>query len=299
MDDAAPSTQAPDSPVTAATASVNGSATASHVDDDAAIAQAELVAFLALAGELAAGLKVLAVGIDAARLAGIAEQIDAFAFDQLSTVEPGGYRLVVADFGAEATDPAAVAAELIRVAGTQDGLVLARIPNSGEFTAAEKALVAASQNHLIYRQHNWVASAVFDDALFSTAEPNHAAAAVVRKTAGLPAGDELYTVVLVGNGELPAARTQLAVTRSPRLRELTEELHALRAAAAAAAAKAQAEHDVQTERIRELSEQIAWFDEYELNLRKKIEQHAWAMTLLTLWRGAIVNLRRVKRALNR
>lgn len=299
MDHAAPSTRAPDSPVTTAAASANGAAAPSHATGEAAIVEAELIAFLALAGELAAGLKVLAVGIDAGRLAGIAEQIDSVEFDELNAIESGGYGLVVADFGAEAADPSTSAAELTRAADLKDGLVLARIPNSGEFTAAREALVAESPDHLVYRQHNWVASAVFDDATFSAEEPDRAAAAVVRKTAGLPAGCELYTIVLAGHGELPAPRTQMAVTRSPELRELTDEIHALRTAAAVAAGGAQTEREVQTERIRELSEQIAWFDEHELNLREKIEQHAWAMALLTLWRGAVVTVRRVKRVLNR
>lgn len=278
--------------MTTAAASANGSAAASHATGEDAIVKAELVAYLALAGELAAGLKVLAVGIDAGRLAGIAEQVDSVAFDELDAIEPGGYGLVVADFGAEAPDPSARAAELTRAADHKDGLMLARIPNSGEFAATREALVAGFPDHLVYRQHNWVASAVFDDTMFSAAEPDRAAAAIVRKTAGPPAGGELYTIVLAGHGELPPLRAQLTVTRSPQLRELTDEIHALRTAA-------RTEREIQTERIRELSEQIAWFDEHELNLREKIERHAWAMALLSLWRGAVVTLRRINRVLNR
>jgi len=73
-----------------------------------------------------------------------------------------------------------------------------------------------------------------NDSMFSAEEPGRAAAAVVRKTAGPPADGELYTIVLAGHGELPTSRAQLAVTRSPRLRELTDEIHALRTAAASA-----------------------------------------------------------------
>ncbi|MBK5231084.1 MAG: hypothetical protein JJE27_07940, partial [Thermoleophilia bacterium] len=99
--------------------------------------------------------------------------------------------------------------------------------------------------------------------------------------------------------ELPDVRPHLALTRSRTLRELTDELERTREAARLTAAGAAAHAAAQQDEIRELQEQIAWLDEWELNLREKIEQRPWAMSLVKVWARFVVLARRVKSVLRR
>lgn len=261
--------------------------------------QAELIAFLSLAGELSDGMDVLAVNCDPGALAGTAARIDTVTSAQLRKAGPSRYGLVVADIGIGTTGAAELVSALARLADGKIGVALVRIPNAEKFQAAHKALAEEFPQHMVLRQHNWIASALLDDEMFTACEPGPTVEAAVHKTAGLPAGGELYTVFLAGHGELPAPRAQLALTRIPQLRELTEELRSLRSAASAAAAEARAERKIQAERIEELADEIAWLDENGLNLREKIEKRAWAMALLAVWRKFAISQRRIKSLLNR
>lgn len=266
---------------------------------DEPLLQAESVAFLSLAGELGDGMNVLAVNCDPGALAATAARVDSLTSSRLGKAEAGGYGLVVADLEIDTPDAVNAVSALARLTDAEHGIALVRIPNAEKFRAAREAFATEFPKHRIFRQHNWIASALLDDEMFAACEPGTTVEAAVRKTAGPPDDGELYTVFLASRGELPAPRTHVALTRSPELRKLTEELRTLRLSASAAAAESRAEQKIQAERIEELAEEIAWLDENALNLREKIEKRSWAMALLMLWRMFAITQRRFKSLLNR
>jgi hypothetical protein len=264
---------------------------------DEAMLRAERIAFLSLASDLARERNVLVIDDGASALAGIAAHLDSLPIGQLGDAADGAYDLVVADVHQADADSLNAAAQLARIATPAGGFVLLRAPNTAEFAPLVAAVAATFANVRTLRQHNWVASALFDDAAFAWDNPSQAAVASLRKLAGAAPGEELYTLVLAGHGELPATVPHLAVTRSAVMRDLVEELHVERERAAAELAQLQAENDAQADRIRELDAQVAWFDEHELNLRATIEKRPWAISLLNFWARSVSIARRAKNAL--
>lgn len=264
---------------------------------DEAIAAAERIAFLAMASELARGRKVLVIDDGASALAGIAAHLDSCPIGAVGEQPEGEFDLVVADLQLADEVTSAGVAQLTRVVNASSGAALVRLPNRPEFAPLRQAIESTFTRNLTMRQHNWVASALFDDAMFVNDEPSKAVAASVRKLAAAEPGGELYTVVLAAQGEFPDFRPQLAVTRSLVLRNMIAELHETRERAAADLDSARAESAMQADRIRELEEELAWYDEHQLALRSQIEDRAWAMALVGLWASALVLARRARNVL--
>jgi hypothetical protein len=133
--------------------------------------------------------------------------------------------------------------------------------------------------------------------MFANDDPSRAVAASVRKMAAAQPGEELYSVVIGAHGAFPDFRPQLAMTRSVVLREMIEELHATRELAIAELADVKTQNAEQAARVRELEEELAWYDEHKLALRGTVESKPWAMTLLSLWSTAISILHRARNVL--
>lgn len=264
---------------------------------DEAIAAAERIAFLAMASELARGRKVLVIDDGASALAGIAAHLDSCPIGSVDAQPEGEFDLVVADLLVADEDTSAGVAQLTRVVNASNGAALVRLPNRPEFAPLRQAIESTFTRNLTMRQHNWVASALFDDAMFANDEPSKAVAASVRKLAAAEPGGELYTVVLAAQGEFPDFRPQLAVTRSLVMRNMIAELHQTRERAAVDLEAARADNAMQADRIRELEEELAWYDEHQLALRSQIEDRAWAMALVDLWASALVLARRARNVL--
>lgn len=275
-----------------------------HPVADPEVAAAERIAFLALASELARSRKVLVVDDGASALAGIAAHLDSCSLAELAASESASYELIVADL--TGADPAATAGinELSRIADAGSGIALVRLPNRPEFAPLLDALTQSFARQLILRQHNWISSALFDDAMFTNDDPSRAVAASVRKLAAAAIEEDLYNVVVVSHGAFPQFRPQLALTRSPALKQVLAELDAARTEADVVRQK-QAENDRghaeesarREARIRELEEELAWYDENQLALRETVEANGFARTVLTIWVTFRSNLHRIRRVL--
>ncbi|MBJ7353304.1 MAG: hypothetical protein JHC98_00630 [Thermoleophilaceae bacterium] len=254
---------------------------------DEAVAAAERIAFLALASELARGRNVLVIDDGASALAGIAAHLDSTEIGALDTPADGAYDLVVADLIVADDGAAFGVPQLARIVGAEAGVALLRVPNRPEFAPLLDAFTATFARTLTLRQHNWVASALLDDAMFANDDPSRAVAASVRKMAAAQPGDELYQVVIGAHGAFPDFRPQLAMTRSVVLREMIAELQITRERAEAELVDAKAENVDQAARIRELEEELAWYDEHNLAVRATVEAKPWAMNLLSLWSSIV------------
>lgn len=258
------------------------------------VESAERIAFLSLAAELAKGLNVLVIEDGAGSLAGIAAHLDSVTLEELSAKQGAGYQMLIADLPADGGIAAQTVAEIASALDPGNGFALVRVPNTAANAALRDHLQGAFSNSLGLRQANWIASAVLTDELFGSGDPAQASATTLRKNADAAVGEELYTIVLAAHGELPKLRPHIAITRSRELRELTDELERVRAAASAAAQQATASAAAQDAVIRELQEEVAWLDEHELNLRVKIVKRPWALTLVNAWARFVGLARRAK-----
>ncbi|MBI2691013.1 MAG: hypothetical protein HYX29_03595 [Solirubrobacterales bacterium] len=265
---------------------------------DEAVAAAERIAFLALASELARGRNVLVVDDGASALAGIAAHLDSTAIGELPGADSGAYELVVADLIAADEFTIAGVPQLAGLVNAEAGIALLRVPNRPEFAPLLESFTASFARSLTLRQHNWVASALLDDAMFANDDPSRAVAASVRKMAAAQPGDELYNVVIGAHGAFPDFRPQLAMTRSVVMREMIAELQLTRERAESQLADAQAVNAEQDVRIRQLEEELAWYDENKLAIRATVEQKPWAMTLLSIYSSVMSLAARVRNVLN-
>ncbi|MBJ7459646.1 MAG: hypothetical protein JHD02_10695 [Thermoleophilaceae bacterium] len=265
----------------------NGHAPAAPAIADEAVAAAERIAFLALASELARGRNVLVIDDGASALAGIAAHLDSTEIDAVAQAPGGPYDLVVADLiTADAGNTAGVP-QLAGIVNPEAGIALLRVPNRPEFAPLIASFKLTFARTLTLRQHNWVASALLDDAMFANDDPSRAVAASVRKMAAAQPGDELYEVVIGAHGAFPDFRPQLAMTRSVVLRQMIDELAAANERTVAELADLSAQNAANAARVRELEEELAWYDEHNLALRSTVEQKPWAMTLLSVWSSVI------------
>ncbi|MBI4896772.1 MAG: hypothetical protein HY827_00195 [Actinobacteria bacterium] len=265
---------------------------------DQQIIAAERVAFLSLAAELAKGRRVLVVDDGASSLSGIAAHLDSVSSAEIDGQAGGGYEMAVADLSTEEAASAASAEALAESLDTA-GFVLVRIPNAPGFAPFRERFAGTFSNCVELRQANWVASAVLTDKLFTAADPGRAAATTLRKGADAVAGEELYTIFAATNADLPKLRPHVALTRSRSLRDLHEELDRVREAAQLSSVESEARAAALEDTIRELQEQLAWYDEWELNLRDEIEKRGWAMTLLKTWARFVTLTKRAKSVLGR
>jgi hypothetical protein len=264
---------------------------------DEAVAGAERIAFLALASELARGRDVLVVDDGASALAGIAKHLDSIELGAVTAAESNAWDLVVIDLGDVEDATLSQLGELARIVNAEAGIALVRLPNRPEFAPLLELLATSFTRSLTLRQHNWVSSALFDDAMFENDDPSRAVAASVRKMAAAPAGESLYNVVVASRGSFPDFRPQLALTRSPELRSALAELAVARAAVDHERSESAARLAEQDARIRQLENELAWYDENKLALRGTVEQSSLAASILALWITISSNAGRVRRAL--
>lgn len=246
---------------------------------DEAVARAERIAFLALASELARGRNVLVVDDGASALAGIAAHLDSLQLDELSSAATATYDLVVAELPSAELDATSAIGQLVRVVSETEGIALIRLPNRPEFDPLLAEISAGFARTLTMRQANWVSSALFDDAMFANDDPSRAVAATVRKLAAAAPGEELYRVVIGAHGAFPEFRPQLALTRSPQLRAALAELAELTERTNHQIDQLQRVNSQQDARIRQLEEELAWYDEKHLALRRNLDGTA----LLSFW----------------
>lgn len=138
--------------------------------------------------------------------------------------------------------------ELRRVLGPE-GVLLVSSPNRPEYPPGNpfhtRELDSAEFLSLLgerftrvrpARQHNWLASAVLEDATFAAADAAATLTPSVRKAAGREPGRELYTLAVCSNGALPEPREEMVMTSALEVRrwlaqmaepaELTEALAA-------------------------------------------------------------------------
>jgi hypothetical protein len=272
-------------------------AAAAPAVNDEAVVQAERIAFLALASELARGRDVLVINGGANALTGIAAHLDSISLEELAGHDSNDHDLVVADLltaDAAAHDGVGRLAAVVR---PETGIALVRFPNRPEFAPLVDAFKLSFGRSITLRQHNWVASALLDDAMFANDDPARAVAASVRKMAAAEPGEELYTVAIAAHGAFPDFRPQLALTRSVPLRELTARLAEADARSAARIAELTAENAAGAARVRELEEELAWYDENRLAIRETVESSGWAKSLLSFWSTALSVLERARRAM--
>lgn len=264
---------------------------------DAAVQRAEQIAFLALASELARERRVLVVDGGESALAGIAAHLDSANFSELPAKAGEDYELVVVDLIGSEPALEGTAALLADVIAGENGIALVRVPNRPELAHVTEQLAAVFAKQLNLRQHNWVSSALFDDALFSTDDPSRAAPAAVRKLAGAASEEALYNVVIATNGALPKLRPQLALTRSPQLTAVLEDLEQ---------ARRRAEHDRASyeqriaeldARVLELGAELAWYEEHQLAIRETVENRPLAAAVLSWWVLFRTNIGKLRRAL--
>lgn len=269
--------------------------TADHADQPPAAA--ERIAFLALASELARERNVLVVDDGASALTGVAAHLDSTDLTGLADATGGAYDLVVADITSYDETAAAGIAELTRIVTADSGTALVRLPQRQEFAPLLARLKDDFARSLTLRQHNWVSSALFDDAMFVNDDPSRAVAASVRKLAGAEPQEALYDVVVATHGDFPSFRPQLALTRAPELRRALLDLERAQEQAAGVRLEYEARLAEREARVIELEKELAWYDENQLAVRATVEESAFASALLGYWVFLRTNLGKLGRLL--
>ena len=136
-------------------------------------------------------------------------------------------------------NPAAALSEFARVL-TPSGVLVVSSPNRAVYTPGNphhrheflpRELRAALEEHFanvtLYRQSDWVASAIFDEAAFLAGDEK-AFAAAVRKVVPSSEDSEVYTIALAANIRLPKLDPSAALTRAIDLRKLVRQLEQTR-----------------------------------------------------------------------
>jgi len=109
-----------------------------------------------------------------------------------------------------------------------------------EYTPSElhAALTKRFRHVALYRQHQWIASLMTDDAGLQARSSGVEVAASVRKVAGIAPGEEVYTLAVAGDGPLPVMPAIAILTDAIDLRwwhdkvtALQHELNALQGSA--------------------------------------------------------------------
>lgn len=276
-----------DSPVSAEseareTAAIDAHSAVSEGESGPAIVAAERAAFASVAAELAAGRKVLVAGkLDAGAFAQAAGR-RFVEIEAISGLSEGPFDVVVADIDGPGDDAETLVSELPRLTA-EGGVAVVRLPNRPDCRELRDAVTGAFAAHGVLRQHNWIASAILDDAQFASEDPAVPLVPITRKLAGAAPGAELYTIVIASDVELPQPAFQIALTRSLEARRLLEREAAAYVRAREAEAEADLARAAQLDRIRELEERLAWLQEWQLDVQDKVESRPWAMNLLKSW----------------
>jgi ubiquinone/menaquinone biosynthesis C-methylase UbiE len=130
--------------------------------------------------------------------------------------EPSSFDAVVCFEAIEHVDrPERVLDELKRVLRAS-GLLLLSTPNRAVYvrgnphhvheylpTELEATLRSRFRNVDLYRQHPWVASMIGSEGDLALEDPEGSLATTVRKTKGVAWGEELFTIAVAGDSELP------------------------------------------------------------------------------------------------
>jgi O-antigen biosynthesis protein len=176
-------------------------------------------------------------------------------------------------------DATAVLNELVRVLA-EDGVLAISSPNRGVYTPGnphhryeftpeefEETLRRRFANVRLYRQADWIASAVFDDELHGFEGESPLRQLKVRKAVAAEAGDELYTLAVAANAVLPdppvsavlgsAAEIKAVAEASESLERDRQELTRRTALAEDAAADARRELDPLRNRLLALETELA------------------------------------------
>jgi len=98
-----------------------------------------------------------------------------------------------------------------------------------EYTPSElhAALTKRFRHVTLYRQHQWIASLVTDDAGLWSESSGVEIAASVRKVAGIAPGQEVYTLAVAADGPLPVMRGAAVLTDTFDLRWWHDKVTAL------------------------------------------------------------------------
>jgi ubiquinone/menaquinone biosynthesis C-methylase UbiE len=133
-------------------------------------------------------------------------------------------------------DPELALDEFARVLN-EDGVLAVSSPNRAvyppgnphhvhEFLPEElrEALAARFDHVQLFRQQNWITSAVFADPDFVSEVESRIEPAALRKLAGAEPGSEVYTLALASNAGASGLPAQAVLTRAVDLRDLVREL---------------------------------------------------------------------------
>lgn len=231
-------------------------------------------------------------------------------------------------------DPLAALSQLSRVTDHQTGILLVSYANPGVLPregsephghglTAEKLLEhlrGQFANVEPLRQHNWVSTAIFDDESFALGDEALPIEARVAKAAGAIPGEELYTLAICSNADLPPVQNGVVITRDIQVKDWLEQIEAanrsveiadqlVRQADSRADQAVQRQSELKTELVEAratweasmaaLQDQIAWVETHELDLRPHIERHPWIGKLVGLWVFCVHASRRVRRFVDR
>jgi len=121
-----------------------------------------------------------------------------------------------------------------------DGLLAVSSPNRGVYPAGnphhmyeltfeelEQSLRSRFRNVAMYRQQTHLAALVSDDRGYAARDPDTEVPARLYKTAGGEPGDELYTVGLAGDDELPSVDSAVSLGGTFDTKALHERIHLL------------------------------------------------------------------------
>ena len=91
----------------------------------------------------------------------------------------------------------------------------------------ESELRARFEHVRLVRQHDWVAAAILEDAIFEAGDGTSIDTAGVRKIAAVDPGAETYTLALASNASLPTPRPVVVLTQDVEIARLIEQVAAL------------------------------------------------------------------------
>lgn len=197
---------------------------------DAGCGAAYGAALLAEAASSVVGVDIADAVLESAR-PGMPGNVELVTADLHSLPQPDGTFDVVVCFEAieHVPDPEPVLDELRRVL-RPGGLLVLSTPNRDhypagnahhhfEFTPAELSVALTSRFEYVrlHRQHDYIASAIFDDDAFAQDSGLVELPAAVKVVSGIP-GAETYTLALASDGSLPDAANAAAFTGDVEVR---------------------------------------------------------------------------------
>jgi SAM-dependent methyltransferase len=224
-------------------------------------------------------------------------------------------------------DPAALVAEAARVL-RPDGLFIVSSPNRAQYPPGNpyhvkeflpdelRALLSGSFSEVaLFRQHNWIASAILDDAAFAAEDASEEIGLSTSKVQRRNPGEELYTLAVCSDSPVPEPPLRVLLThglevrrwlqeiqreiefrleRENELRLLGDELARTREALAACERELLELRDARSTTMGELERQAYWLQRAEIDPEALVSRRPvrWAFRLFQF-------ARRVRRKLLR